>query len=114
MIAMITNLYGVDVGGALKEIGFTHWDSPNTGATNDSGFTGLGGGRAYVLAPAYNDPSVYFTGINKSLYLWYDEAYAGGEGYVLRLNHDSADYWLGFVHQANISHWYCSVRFIKD
>ena len=31
-------------GGAMKEIGTTHWVTPNTGATNISGFTGLPGG----------------------------------------------------------------------
>jgi len=31
-------------GGKMKEVGFAHWDSPNTGATNESGFTGLAGG----------------------------------------------------------------------
>jgi len=31
-------------GGPLKETGTSHWNTPNTGATNTSGFTALGGG----------------------------------------------------------------------
>jgi len=35
---------GTDEGGRLKDAGFLYWYSPNTGATNETGFTGLPGG----------------------------------------------------------------------
>ena len=38
-------------GGLMKDIGTVHWNSPNTGATNDSGFTGLPGSIRYVNGP---------------------------------------------------------------
>ncbi|MEI6456229.1 MAG: fibrobacter succinogenes major paralogous domain-containing protein [bacterium] len=42
---LITSLGGsATAGGKLKEQGIIHWDSPNTGATDEIGFTALPGG----------------------------------------------------------------------
>lgn len=53
-------IYERYVGGAFKETGTTHWQSPNTGATNLSGFTGLPGGNRFIS----------FFNIGKGGYWW--------------------------------------------
>jgi uncharacterized protein (TIGR02145 family) len=51
-----SNLGGLSVaGGKMKETSLNHWASPNTGATNISGFTALGAGyRSYIGAGFYD------------------------------------------------------------
>ena len=46
----------------LKEAGTAHWTSPNTGATNESGFTALPGGQ--------RDPWDFFTNVGYYGYWW--------------------------------------------
>lgn len=50
-------------GGKLKETGFSHWDSPNTGATNDYEFNVIGSGYR-------NDYDGVFYGLKQSGEFW--------------------------------------------
>lgn len=61
-------------GGKMKEAGLAHWISPNTSATNESGFAGLPGGYRYFDG-AFNDIGLFgfwwsSTEFNSSL-VWY-------------------------------------------
>ena len=61
----LSNYLGGDIEAPnkLKEIGTSHWQSPNTGATNVSGFTALPGGMR-------QGESGYFEGIVSGGYWW--------------------------------------------
>ena len=61
---MVTYLGGTNIaGGKLKESGTTHWNAPNTGATNSTKFNLLPGGYR-------NDFDGNFGWINESAILW--------------------------------------------
>lgn len=65
---------GYDAGGNLKENGLSHWATPNLGATNSSGFTGLPGGIRYSYG-AFNARSglgpLWVSSVYSSAYAWY-------------------------------------------
>ncbi len=89
-------------GGKLKETGTTHWASPNTGATNETGFTALPGG--------YRDFSGAFDGIGVHGYWW--SATEGSTSYAwsrFMLNDDSSVYRNYFSKEVGFS-----VRCVRD
>lgn len=68
-----TGFRGTDEGGKLKEKGTTHWEAPNTGATNETGFTGLPGG--------YRNKYGSFGYIGKEVYWWSSTAESDTDGW---------------------------------
>tara|TARA_B110000211_G_scaffold222493_1_gene271236 strand:- start:58 stop:732 length:675 start_codon:yes stop_codon:yes gene_type:complete len=55
-------------GGKMKEAGYDHWSSPNTDATNSSGFTCLPGGYATSDGPAGRGEVGFFWSTSESDY----------------------------------------------
>jgi uncharacterized protein (TIGR02145 family) len=52
---LVVQLGGIEIaGGKMKEPGTIHWSTPNTGATNSSGFTGLPGGYRFLNGKFYD------------------------------------------------------------
>ena len=80
---LTTYLGGESVaGGKLKETGTTHWESPNTGATNESGFKALAGGDREFGTFSYIGYSGYWwsaTGTNATEARYRYMAYHGSK-----------------------------------
>ncbi len=77
--ALKTFLGGETVaGGKLKEIGLTHWQTPNTGATNETGFTAVAGGYRNLTGPfvSFNVSSPYWSSTENTM----NTAWGWGQG----------------------------------
>jgi uncharacterized protein (TIGR02145 family) len=71
-------------GDKMKETGTTHWPSPNTGATNESGFTALPGGFRGIegIFDSIGDLGYWWSSSQRypSNTVWYRELYYYGSG----------------------------------
>ena len=89
-------------GGKLKETGTTHWLSPNTGATNETGFTALPGG--------YRAGSGYFNHVGSYGHWWSATEGSAGNAWGRYVGYDNSNvYGLSDSKQAGFS-----VRCVKD
>ena len=75
---------GTDEGGKMKETGTTHWYSPNTGATNESGFSALPGGYRSAFFEGYH-------AIGFGSFWWSSSEYSGLGAWYRDLSNDSSD-----------------------
>jgi uncharacterized protein (TIGR02145 family) len=71
-----------DEGGNLKQTGTLNWLTPNTGATNASGFTALPGGYSLI-------GSFYYVGSYG--FFWSSSEYSAGSAWVRSLGYNKAE-----------------------
>ncbi|MBG0861139.1 MAG: T9SS type A sorting domain-containing protein [Bacteroidales bacterium] len=98
----LVSYLGGSAGGKMKETGTTHWNSPNTGATNESGFTALPGGA--------RDLDMIFYPIGHSAWFWSSTPGPFG-AYYRCLIYDFEGHGWGETMDV---YWGYSVRCIKD
>ncbi|MFA6571574.1 MAG: FISUMP domain-containing protein, partial [Bacteroidota bacterium] len=100
---LTTYLGGESVaGGKLKETGYTHWQSPNTGATNESGFSALPGG--------YRNEGGTFADIGLRDDWWSSTEYLATTAWYSWVNYSNAT----LSRDRTIKGYGFSVRLIKD
>ena len=102
---ILTNFLGGDsvAGSKLKEAGFTHWLSPNTGATNSTGFTALPGG--------YNRGNGTYVTIGNAGAWWSSTSYSSyAQAYLRGMRYDSTVFYRSYYFEGG--GW--SVRCLRD
>ena len=100
----LTNYLGGDIvaGGKMKEIELSHWITPNTGATNESAFTGLPNGYRYSTGS--------FFAVNYSGYWWSSSQYDTTQAISRSLNTGI----INIVTSNSNKKYGFSIRLIKD
>ena len=102
-VADMSGWRGTDESGKMKESGIEHWNSPNTGATNESGFTALPGG--------YHYPTVYFNWMGTDAYFWSSTEYINvGNAWYRRLHYTHQN----ICRDQGLKQGGFSVRCVKD
>jgi len=89
-------------GGKMKETGTTHWESPNTDATNSSGFTALPSG--------YRSNDGEFESLGYFGYYWSSTQYDDSDAWNRYLGFADADCYRGLSLKQNGN----AVRCVKD
>ena len=95
--ALKTTLGGELVaGGKLKEAGLIHWTTPNTGATNNTGFTALPAG--------YRQPGGGYVSLGLSCYLWSSNPDDTSLGWGQQMSNNTGVLLRGgYIYQSGIS-----------
>jgi uncharacterized protein (TIGR02145 family) len=102
-ITLETYLGGASpAGGKLKETGTTHWLSPNTGATNETGFTSLPGG--------YRHADGSFSDMGYNGYWWSSREYNVTDAFFKKMQNTSDKTFRAYMDENGGM----SVRCIKD
>jgi uncharacterized protein (TIGR02145 family) len=89
-------------GGKLKEIGTTHWLNPNTGATNETGFTALPSGDRSNYGSYY---TIGYFGI-----WWSSTESSTPDAYLRRLTYDTSNVYRNYGYKLSGF----SIRCLRD
>ncbi len=92
---------GTDEGGKLREAGTTHWNPPNTGATNESGFFALPGGYRHLGT---------FLDMGDAAFIWSSTEYNSFNAWYRHLLYDNSQ----VNRSANYKLLGFSVRCVRD
>jgi len=113
-VTLITIIGGESIASCkLMEPGNAHWLNPNTGATNNTGFTGLPGGFRFADYDDFTGYFDFFTDLGYGSYWWLD-AETGDPDYAMTANISSREDFnsAGVVQIRKNNH--VSVRCVKD